>query len=215
MEPIHIFYYGGTGGHYALWLAILGAEYRTSFFNIPYNENVDFDHLYDVHWNKASMEKWAHQELKCDPKLCEQMTIPNRATLTCGASSPTTKLWNNPHGKRIVIYTDLLMQMTMAVEKQTSIGLFANDTSRPHTIAKEMMEYIPAMQYKDKTIASWYDLVVNINDADLAVDLKDLIKYNGDPLLEFLGVEPNERVKKFTADYLKMHSTKTRNMLRK
>lgn len=204
-DPIHMFYHAGNGGYYALWLMLLGTDYRCSWKNFPLDSGYDLNQLFDLHWNKKDHQSWAYHEILNDNINTKKSKYPNKVYLSC---NPTAEQWNNSFGKRVVIYTDILTQTLLSIEKQTAISIFVNDYNKEKIlqVAEEMSALYPTIEWQGKPISSMHNARIKINDADIAIDLRDLIKTKGKILLEYFGYELNQKCIDFTDFYLKLHS---------
>lgn len=205
-DLIGMYYDGGNGGWYALWLALLGTKYRCSFHNFKYKGDPINNKLYEYTWNKKSSRHWAFHEIEVDYNDTISSTyIDHGILLECNDNK-----YIDIVNKKIVIYADIYTQCLLSIEKHSGIGLFTHTdvTNKDKLIecAHYLSTLIPAVEYNGKQISYYYKSQVNIDEADAAFDLVELVKTNGKPLIEFLQGDTNLPIlKKFTKHYIQQH----------
>lgn len=215
-NKLGIYYAGGTGGYYALWLALLGTDYKCSFNNFPYSkDNNNFDVLYQHFWHKKNSQGWAYQEIEVDFEHTENsLEIDKKVFLVCNED-----WYYKSVDQKIAIYTDTYTQSMLAIEKQSGVGIFSNIDVNNKNLLKEaavdLSSLLPSFEFENKRISSYYKDKIDIDNVDAAFDLVDLVKNNGKPLLDFLGyTDIDNKCKKFTEHYFNLHSTTTQELFK-
>jgi hypothetical protein len=212
-QKLALHFNSGTGGHYALWIMLLGTEYRCKFKNFNINNNHDLRILYNYFWKKQYRNHWAGQEIEID--TTETLLNKNINKKVFLFSEYNTQYNFNHFDINIVIYTDVLTQCMLSVEKQTAVGIFSNISQFSENTYTESVTHlsklIPCVEYQNKKISSYYYDKIDINKADAAFDLVDLVKQNGMPLLNYLNYH-NKKNKccLFTNEYIGLHSESCR-----
>jgi hypothetical protein len=212
-STVEIYYNGATGGNYLLWLMLLATDYRCFFNNFKGISDEDLKKIYNRVWNKDSRQHWATQEIEVDiEKTVSSNTIKKKVLLL------SNQHWLTPIGvnTKIVLYTDTFTQSLLSIEKQASFGAFFNsgiaNGKQLIEAANHLSQLIPSFEFKNSTIASYYNSVIDINQADAVFELKDLVKTNGASLLNFLNVTDVKNAgKDFSAHYINLHSDVSRS----
>lgn len=119
-------YYGGNGGFYALWILLLGSDYRCIFKG----SDQELSEVYKKHWNILSIDTWKSTEVWPDGRDTHASNLKNKVFFNC---NPKKDMWDNTSDFRngdfrIVVYTDIKSSLLLAEKKNAF--LFLNPTSR-------------------------------------------------------------------------------------
>lgn len=207
-KSLSIYFNGGTGGNYALWLILLGTDYKCHFKNFSFNDSNDLSTLYKFCWDKEFRNHWAAQELQIDVEKTLNDQSIDKKVLLFGDGDVHRDF--KEFDQNIVIYTNTFAQSMLSIEKQTAYGMLSNIDFRDKILhldaATHLAKLMPTVDFLNQKISSYYKNTIDISKADAAFDLIDLVKQNGAPLINYLGYPCNELVDNFTKKYIQLHS---------
>ena len=110
LDDIYLGYCGGCGGFFALHLLLLSDRYNCSL-------SQPFDQILESQWSIKNAAHWKHSEVWPDnEKTLENFDSP-RLFFECG---PLISTWKNILSCKILIYTDLFLQLTLSKYKNAS-----------------------------------------------------------------------------------------------
>ena len=207
-DSLSIFYRAGNGGFYALWCVLLATPYRCCFVHRP--ANVDLEQLYKDHWHKPDRKSWAYTEILEDNANTANQSFLYPVFLYHNSNS--IEQWQQSKFK-VVVYTDIITQSAMSIEKQTSYGITCNDYTDIESVSVKLANMTPVIKYKNQSVSSWHAITMDFEKADLVVRLQDIVQTDGEALLGPLGYKANQRTRDFTKHYLSQHSEYTRRLL--
>jgi len=118
MDRVNLNYYFGTGGFYALWIILLGTDYRCKFKN----DDRSLDEIYKDHWNINCVASWNSTEIWPDNERSTDLLYYCNGADKSSTVLYNPDIWNNQIGKRLVIYTDIETQFKLAKAKK--VGAF-------------------------------------------------------------------------------------------
>lgn len=99
-KDVVIYYYGGSGGFYALHLLLLNGYYRCVFEG----DNQNFTEIMKKQWNIDDVTRWKATETWPDNIKTLNSDITNRVFFVC---NPTLDDLEQYPGEPIVVYTDI------------------------------------------------------------------------------------------------------------
>lgn len=222
-QDIHIFYYGGSGGHCALWSILLSTDYKC-IFAFPTEDNKTLIRRQDVacldwksyrdwhyiqHWNIISLPTWKATEQWPVNHETTNSDITPKIYLHC---NPDVNTWRDSVGKRIVVYTDLLTQMTLCAYKRAGKWngkdgkIFDQITNISAFVKNEVDSTSEKVLYNGQYVTSRLVDDINIYDADLIVRWEEIIHTDGCNILLPLGFKTTKRTKEFLKMYVKAHA---------
>lgn len=114
LPNLGIFYYGGSGGFFALHLVLLSGIYKCVFNG----EEQDFETIFDRQWNIKHQQHWKQSETWPNNSLTHQSEFKNKVFFFC---NPSPLDFDNFDGIKLVVYTDFKTQFTLAKAKNAYI----------------------------------------------------------------------------------------------
>jgi hypothetical protein len=253
---VGIFYYGGSGGFFALHLILLSNVYKCVFKGL----DQDFENIFDRQWNITVQAAWKKHETWPSNLLTQSSSFTNKIFFYC---DPTYDEFYNFDGKKIVVYTDFETQFALSKAKNAyffnkqdvvneslsqSFTAFYNtvrdpswpDCSSisdfyllPSVIQAECIDVhggLSCVDYNEHekilkqqlslplsdslTVDKKLLTTIDINDADYAVMLQQMIATSGKVLYDKLNLVYNKRCKHFTNHYLSLHTLEQQQLLK-
>ena len=239
MNTIRINYYGASGGFLALWVLLLGSEYKCIF---EQHETMSMNDIKNKHWNIQSVDTWKSTEIWPDNNLTLHSDINKKILFNV---NPDETDWCK-NATNVLIYTDFDTQIKMSKLKNAFI--FADpghplieqindsliqsynnikDKQWPYiknfddlmhldkVIVNEVLEILNFTSEEDY-VAKWCNDYLTINDlhhlvyndfnkADYQIKLQDIIKTNGQILLDIVGASTNLDVIELINVWLSKH----------
>lgn len=240
---LNLFYYGGSGGFFALHLILLTGQFECKFNQL----DLDFGKVFESQWKIKSMTNWKVTEFPPDNAKTLVSDIQNKVYLTCN----DFKKWSILPGKKIVLYTDIDTQWYLAKNKKAfwfkesgydsvvsiqtynkikgdnwpSCETYEQFMKLPELIYNECVNdfnftWHPTLApnlmvalYNNERIFTHLKTLIDTTEIDILVKLQDLIKTNGDILFEQLGISGNAKCKEFVEMYLQLHTEEQRTYL--
>lgn len=161
VDNISIFYYGGTGGFFALHLIMLSKYYNC----VWKSDTQDWHKIFDQQWNIQSSELWKKQETWPDNELTKTSTYPRKIYFYI---NPTREIFDSAVGSRVVIFTDRETQWAQEISKRCFHFCNTNPT--------EYADYSFTQAYNSIKSDNWPN-ICRISDYHLLPDtIKDEIE---------------------------------------
>ena len=197
---IALYYFGASGGFYALWHILIGTEYRCKF-SIDIEEITD---IYKHHWDITEKPKWKATEIHPNNNLTKQSDIGKKVFYYCGITEFNWQQHANDY--RIILYTDLDLQILLA--KNKNAWIFYNG-------AKPTQERIKQIKDTSTCLNGTQVLgeITKFAKADLYVKLQDLVNPSGGAILEPLGYTVTQKNRKHNELWLSLHNNEERKRL--
>jgi hypothetical protein len=132
-NDLHLFYYGASGGFFALHLLLLTEQYQCVFVD----QDQNFETIFQNQWNITNPSKWKQQETWPDNDNTLTTNFEKKIYYTC---NNVNEIGFYP-AKLIVIYTDIETQWLLASTKRAF--WFTDNTNEQvlKTIHQEFVEY--------------------------------------------------------------------------
>jgi hypothetical protein len=211
-QDLNLFYIGGHGGFFFLHLLILSGKYACKFYPDSGDaEYVDWFNnfkqtIYSKQW--APSNEWKQNESFPDNRstLTSENYSKPRIVYTCNWFGE----WSILPGKKVIIYTDLETELRLSWHKKANI--FYKHTYEdsiitiPQSIKKARFHYrnaetIDGVKYKR-------GLRELIEQADIRINLHELIHDPKTVLFNNFGIEYNEDQKAHIEHWLSLHPKK-------
>jgi len=250
LNIIDLNYSGGSGGFLALWVILIGTNYRCIF-----NSNSqDLDTIQKTHWNINAVENWKSTEIWPNNDATTTSLLEKKIRFYC---NPTKNELNNQSGYKFLIYTDFNTQYKLAKLKNANffyenskfeqnnidshitncyndikdaqwpnINSFEDFEKLPSTIINEVrqiigfnnkedilnqfLEFLQITYQEEKIHNSLENIIITVNSA---IKLQDIIKTNGNALLNPLGFTSNHRVRDFVRFWMDLHPPEIQKLL--
>jgi hypothetical protein len=230
-SDIHIYYYGGCGGFFVLHLLLLSEKYKCIFHsNFDFNDVFKFQ-WYSKIWSDENVTSWKVLEYQVNNNETKKSNLEHKLFLW---ANPTPSNYNNSTGYKIVVYSNIWNQFKMAYKKRCFWFNMFSTSDYKQTITdiigsfdpsqnydNQMQDYTLCKDFLDKQSVEWnndriyhkFKSEIDIDTADIAVKVQDIIKTEGKCLYDPLGLQLTEQVKQFTRDYVELHPPNLRSLL--
>lgn len=110
LDDLYLGYVGGCGGFFALHLLLLSNRYNCSL-------EQPFDQILESQWSIKNAAHWKHTEVwPNNIKTLEEFNSP-RLFFEC---NPVVSSWKNITTRKVLIYTDLFLQLALSKFKNAS-----------------------------------------------------------------------------------------------
>lgn len=158
-NDIGIFYYGGSGGFFALHLVLLSDVYKCIFEG----QEQDFETIFERQWNITVQASWKKQETWPNNSLTRSSSFLNKIFFYC---NPTHDDFYNFDGKKIVIYTDFDTQIALCKAKHA--GMFVKEDVINKSLERSFAAFYSAVRDQSwpdcPTVSDFYLLSQDIQD---------------------------------------------------
>jgi len=227
MSTISLNYYGGSGGFFALWVLILGSDYECVFEE---DKSTTMDKHWDIKDRWKSSECWPDNDATeksninnkvlfvCSPTDDEWDNNPNPQILIYTDFDTHMALaefkhafvfnkpyWLKEHADRCFN----IMYNNIKDKSWPDVTGFDDYSTLPEYIQEELdinpETYIDDAMNSMNVNGLWCGVPDKLITADLAVDLKDIIRTEGAALLEPLGYKTTDKVRDFVKFWLDKH----------
>jgi hypothetical protein len=210
-QDLNLFYIGGHGGFFLLHLLLLSKEYACMFFD-DHHDSYDSwfsnfkENIYKKQW--APSDEWKKNERFPNSELTmasENYNKP-RIVYTCNWFGE----WNLLPGKKVIIYTDIETELRLSWYKKANIFYkhTYNDSviTIPQSIKKAKYHYrnaevINGVKYR-RGLGSL------LEQADIRINLHELINDTENVLFDNFGIRYNEEQKLHRDYWLSLHPKK-------
>jgi len=109
-QPIYLNYDGGSGGFFALWLVLLGTDYRCKF-----ESNESLDKIFNKQWTIDGL--WKDSEVWPDNQRTKESDLKQKIYFTCMPELSEIKLHL---GTTVAVYTDIKTQNALCRYKNAN-----------------------------------------------------------------------------------------------
>ena len=234
---INLNYYFGCGGFYALWILLLGSDLKCSF-----DDKRSLEELYQDQWNIKNISNWKSSEIwpnnksgdlsfycntlreEWDKQVGKKIVLYTdiQTQFTLGKTKRAGFWFEEPTPEltcMLKIYNDIRAEhwpQCNTWQDLKNLEQYQKDEIQQIDFDKSLFKNFVdfnTFDYKGEKIFSGFKNIIDINQADHFVKLQDIIKSNGQILLEPLGYSTNEKCKEFTEHYINLHTEETRKLI--
>jgi hypothetical protein len=211
-QDLNLFYLGGHGGFFFLHLLLLSREYACMFFDDHYHDSYDSwftnfkENIYKKQWGPS--DEWKKNEIFPDSELTllsENYDKP-KITYMCNWFGE----WHLMPGKKVIIYTDIETELRLSWYKKASI--FYKHTYKDSTITIPQSIRKAKYHYRNAETIDGIKYRRGLRDlleqADIKINLHEVIHDPKTVLFNNFGIEYNEDQKAHIEHWLSLHPKK-------
>lgn len=159
-KDVAIFYYGGTGGFFALHLLMLSGE-----FNCVWDSDLqDWETIYHRQWNIKNTGEWKNTETWVNNTLTQSSDFPRKVYFVV---NPIPEDYCRYDATRVVVFTDADTQWANSMVKKCFLFTHQSVTEK----ANELF----TLTYNNIRGTTWPDVASAADFSTLPEDIKDEI----------------------------------------